>query len=164
MPPRKLTFRFTSSLEQLDRDPPFPILPVPDPIADAWKRAKVRRLVGTINGYALKRALMNHADGGSFLIVSRDIIKAAQIGARTPAALEFGPDPTPDQIDMPEEFALVLDQDAPAKTRWDTFTIGRQRSLASYVASAKTEPTRIKRSLELALKIRTHTLYGDTKR
>lgn len=164
MPPRKLTFRFPSSLERLERDPPFPILPVPDDIAAAWKQAKIRRLVGTINGHAIKRALMNHADGGSFLIVSRAIIKAAQIGSRTPATLEFGPDPTPDQLDMPDEFQFVLDDDPAALARWDTFTLGRQRSLVSYITSAKTEPTRIKRSLELALKIRTHTLYGDISR
>lgn len=156
-----LTFRFTSSLERLEREMPFSILPVPDEIAAAWKKAKVRRLVGTINGHPVNRALMNHADGGSFIIVSRDLIKTARINARSANQLVLRPDPTPDRIELPEEFQLALDQDQEAKARWDTFTPGRQRSLASYVTSAKTEPTRIKRSLELAQKIRTHSLYSD---
>jgi uncharacterized protein YdeI (YjbR/CyaY-like superfamily) len=62
---------------------------------------------------------------------------------------------------VPGELLLALAQDPAAQARWDTFPPGRQRSLASYVTSAKTEPTRIKRAVALATKIRTHTLYGD---
>jgi hypothetical protein len=36
-----------------------------------------------------------------------------------------------------------------------------QRSIASYVTSAKRQETRIKRALELAHKLKTYTLYGD---
>ena len=55
----------------------------------------------------------------------------------------------------------MLDQDDAARARWDTFTVGRRRSLLIYITGAKTEPTRIKRSLDLARMIRTHNLYGD---
>lgn len=140
---------------------PFHALPVPDEVAAAWKQAGVRRLVGTINGHAVNRALMNHADGGSFFIISREMMKAAGIGLKIPAVLAFKPDPAPHEPAVPEELRLALDQDPAAKKRWDTFTPGRQRSLIVYVTGAKTEPTRIKRSLELAQKIRTHSLYGD---
>jgi hypothetical protein len=33
--------------------------------------------------------------------------------------------------------------------------------MAGYVTGAKREETRIKRALEMAYKLRTHTLYGD---
>lgn len=161
MPVGKLAFRFTSTLQRLEQEMAFHILPVPDDIAATWKKAKVRRLVGKINGHAVKRALMNHAGGGSFFIVSREFIKQAEIGARTPATMDFKPDPAPDWLDMPEEFAIALRQDPAARARWETFTPGRRRSLLSYIASAKTEPTRIKRAVELATKIRTHSLHGD---
>lgn len=164
MPAPKLAFRFTSTLARLEQDMAFHILPVPDDIAAAWKQAKVRRLIGTINGHSFKRALMNHADGGSFFIVGRDIIKAAGISPRTPTKLDFRPDPKPDDLDMPEEFAIALRQDPEAKKRWHTFTIGRQRSLLVYITTAKTEPTRIKRAVDLATKIRTHALYGDVQK
>ena len=164
MPSGKLAFRFTASLERLEQDMAFHILPVPDDIATAWKQAKVRRLVGTINGHPVKRALMNHAGGGSFLMVGRDMMKAAGISARTPSVLEFKPDPKPDEIDLPEEFLLALRQDPAAQQRWDSFTPGRQRSLLVYITTAKTEPTRIKRAVELATKISTHSLYGDLQK
>ncbi len=62
---------------------------------------------------------------------------------------------------MPDAFALVLEQDPAARERWDTFPVGRQRSLLHFITSAKQEATQIKRAWELAEKIRTHTLYGD---
>lgn len=160
----KLAFRFTSSLVRLDSGMQFHILPVPDKAAAAWKKAKVRRLVGTVNGHAVKRALQSHADGGSFLIVGRALLKETGVGFKAPAVLALRPDPAPDRLELPEEFQLVLDQDDAARARWETFKLGKQRSLAYYVSSAKTEPTRIKRSLELAKKIRTHTLYGDLQK
>jgi hypothetical protein len=160
----KLAFRFTSQVMRLDQGMPFHILPVPDEAAAAWKKAKVRRLIGTVNGHAINRALMNHADGGSFLIVNRDFMKEAGINLKTPAVLAFQPDPAPDRLDLPEEFRLALDQDDAARARWDTFKPGRQRSLLVYITGAKTEPTRIKRALDLAQKIRTHALYSDLQK
>ena len=107
---------------------------------------------------------MSHADGGSFLIISRSTIKTTGISFRTNAVMEFRPDPAPHQLDLPEELRLALDQDDAARERWATFTLGRQRSLVSYITSAKTEATRIKRAVELATRIRMHTLYGDLQR
>ena len=161
MAPGRLTFRFTSPLVRLAH---FHALPVPDKITMAWKNAGIRRLIGTINGHPIKRALMGHADGGSFLIVSRAVIKTAGLGSHIEAKLEFRPDPAPHQLDMPEELRLALDQDNAARERWTGFTLGRQRSLASFITSAKNEATRIRRAVELATRIRTHTLYGDLQR
>lgn len=161
MPAGKLAFRFTARVVLVDQGMRYHALPVPDEIAAAWKKAKIRRLVGTINGHPVNRALMNHAGGGSFFIVSRDLMKTAGLGLKTPAVLDFKPAPAPANLDIPPEFEAVLNQEPAARARWDTFTTGRQRSLLIYVTGAKTEPTRIKRSLELARKIGTHTLYGD---
>ena len=157
----RLHFRYTSSLVRLAH---FHVLPVPDKIAMTRKKAGIRRLIGTINGHPIKRALMSHADGGSFLIISRSTIKTTGISFRTNAVMEFRPDPAPHQLDLPEELRLALDQDDAARERWATFTLGRQRSLVSYITSAKTEATRIKRAVELATRIRMHTLYGDLQR
>jgi hypothetical protein len=157
----KLNFRFTSAIVRLEQGVTYHALPVPDAAAAAWKKAQVRRLIGTINGHPARRALMSHAGGGSFLIVGRELMRQAGISGKAPVRLEFRPDPAPDQLDLPEEFRLVLDQDHAARARWESFTTGRQRSLLIYITGARTEPTRIKRAVELARLIRTRTLHGD---
>lgn len=161
----KLTFRFTSQLVRLESAlGKYHVLPVPDDVAAAWKAAKVRRLVGTIDGQPVKRALQSHADGGSFLILGRPLLQDIGLTLKSIARCEIGPDPKPDELDLPEELLAALEQDEEARVRWESFTLGRRRSLASYVISARQEPTRIKRALELTYKIRTQTLYGDRKR
>jgi len=164
MPTGKLVFRFTAPLVQLDQGMRYHALPVPAQVATAWKKARVRRLVGTINGVPVKRALKNHADGDCFLIVGRDLMEKTGLSSQKPATLELGPDRNPDQLDIPPEFELALQQDPAARARWNTFTVGRQRSLLIYITGAKTEPTRIKRSVILATQIATHRLYGDLRK
>ena len=158
------TEHFTATVVRLETGMRFHALPVPDEIAAKFKAAGVRRLIAVINGHTRKRALQSHADGGSFLIVGGDLLKTCGLKLRSTTTVSLSPDPEPDALDMPDAFALVLEQDDEARTRWDTFTIGRQRSLLHYISSAKQEATQIKRSWELAEKIRTHSLYGDKGR
>jgi hypothetical protein len=152
---------FTATVVRLDTGMRYHALPVPDTIAKKFKAAGTRRLIAVINGHTCKRALQNHADGGSFIIVGGDLLKTCGLKLRSTATVSLAPDPEPDAVDMPEAFALVLDQDEAARARWDTFSIGRQRSLLHYITSAKQEATQIKRAWKLAEKIRTHSLYGD---
>lgn len=157
-----LRFEFAARLEPLPSATGVTqIAPVPEEIAQAWKDAGIRRLVGTVNGHPARRALQNHADGGSFIMLGRPLLKEAGAGVRSTVRMVFEPDPDPDALDMPAEFAAVLEQDEAARTRWETFTTGMQRSLLLYVTSAKREETRIRRSLDLARKIRGRRLHGD---
>jgi len=161
--PKTAPSHFTATVVRLDTGMRYHALPVPDDVAEKLKASGARRLLATINGHVFKRALQNHADGGSFIILGREQLKTCGLKLRSTATVSLVPDPTPDLLDMPECFALVLDQDDEARTRWDSFPIGRQRSLLHYITSAKQEATQIKRAWDLADKIRTHTLYGDKK-
>lgn len=160
-----LVFRFTAPLVRHETALGVThILPVPAEVAAAWKKAKVRRLVGTINGHPVNRGLQHHADGGSYLTLGRPLLREIGLGPKVVAAVELGPDPKANEPDLPEELQAALEQDAEARARWETFPQGMRRSLASYVTSAKQGPTRIKRALELAHKIRTRGLHRDRQR
>lgn len=138
-------------------------LPVPDDVAEIFKAAGARRLIATINGHVCKRALQKHADGGSFIVVGADLLKTCGLKKGSTTTVSLTVDAAPDDLEMPETFALILAEDAAALKRWETLPLGRQRSLLHHITSAKQEATQIKRSWELAEKIRTHTLNGDTK-
>lgn len=136
-------------------------VPLPDEIADALQAEGVRRLDCTLNGLPVRRAIQRRRDGPRYLLLSQSLLR--EIGARFGDTVTVGlrPDPNPEHIELGEELEAALDQDAAAAERFYGMTPGRQRSLASYVTSAKRTGTRIKRALELAHKLRTHTLYGD---
>jgi hypothetical protein len=159
--PKSSIICFTSTVFRLETGMCYHALPVPDDVAEKLKAANVRRLLATINGHVFKRALQSHADGGSFIILGREQLKICGLKLHSTVNVSLVPDPTPDLLDMPECFALVLDQDDEAHAGWETFSIGRQRSLLHFITSAKQEATQIKRAWQLAEKIRTRSLYGD---
>lgn len=161
--PKATPARFTATVVRLDTGMRYHALPVPSDVAASFKKAGISRLIATVNGHTYRRALQNHADGDSFIILGRELLKECGLKRGSTATVTLTPDPEPEALDIPDCFTLVLEQDDAARTRWHTFPLGRQRSLLHYITSAKQEATRIKRSWELAEKIRTHSLYGDRK-
>lgn len=159
--PRAKVLSFTAKVVRLDSGMRYHAVPVPDDVAEKLKAVGSRRVVATIGEHTFRRGLMNHAEGDSYIVLGGDILKTCGLREGSSVALTLAPDPEPDALDMPECFALVLEQDHEARARWETFPIGRRRSLLHYITSAKTEATQIKRAWDLAEKIRTRTLYGD---
>ena len=141
----------------------YHLVPVPAESAAALLAAGTRRVVAVLNGHAVRRALTQH-DGGTVLMLGRDTMRAVGVAEGDTVFADVSPDPEPDRVDLGDEFEAVLAQDAEAAERFFGFTPGRQRSMAIYVTGAKQTETRTRRALELARKLRTHTLYGDTPR
>ena len=77
--------------------------------------------------------------------------------------VELWPDPDPEHVELPEELTEVLAQDEAAARLFHALTAGRRRSLAYHVSSAKRPETRIRRSLELAKRLRNGTLFTTTR-
>jgi hypothetical protein len=146
---------------RLDGGIRFHAVPVPDAVAEKLKAAGSRRVLATIGVHTFRRGLMNHAEGDSYIVLGGDILKTCGLREGSPVAVTLASDPEPDELEVPECFTLVLEEDAEARARWETFPVGRRRSLLHYITSAKTEATRIKRSWDLAEKIRTRSLHGD---
>lgn len=160
------SFHFTAPAEPLGDSPHFVHhgLPVPPEVVAEMKARKERRLIGTMNGHPFNLALHGRADDETrYLLLSRQTMRALKARAGDLIRVECAPDPTPDQVTLCEELTEVLAQEPEAAARFYAFTPGKQRSLAHYVHSAKRVDTRINRALELAYKLRTHTLYGDQR-
>lgn len=137
------------------------VLLVPHEIAEQFAEAKVTRILLHIESHTYRRAIQNKRDGRRFVVLGKEILRETRLAEGDQVRASIEEDPEPDYIEMAEEFTVVLDQDPEALERWNTFTIGKKRSLALYVTGAKRSDTRIKRALELAEKIRTRTLNGD---
>lgn len=163
MPNDNLDTDFITNLVRLDDGMGYHAFEVPSDVADEYARAGIRRVIVRLNGIDFRRAIQRKRDGRRLIMLGQSFLKDADVFREDIIAVRMRPDPEPDAVDLGEEFAEVLAQDDAARARWETFTIGRQRSLAHYVTSAKRSDTRLKRALELAEKIRTHTLYGDGK-
>ncbi len=139
----------------------YHFVPVPADIAARLASSGTRRVIAVLNGVPVRRALVTQG-GAPALIVGLPLLRDIRAALGDTVLVDAYPDPEPDRIDLGDEFEAALADDPEASARFFAMTPGRQRSLASYVTSARRPETRLKRADELAHTLRTSTLYGDT--
>ncbi len=77
--------RFTTILEKQEEGFHYNNGALPPAIAAAYREAGVKRVIATFNGSApQRRALISDGQGGSYLILSKDMVKTARarLGSR----------------------------------------------------------------------------------
>ncbi len=154
-------YTFKASLSTIDKLFMNYMVVVPDEIVQEINQKRIRTK-GTINGIDFSLAIQHIKNGAYYFSINNELRKKAKLTEDKEALIKFVVVDS-DVLEIPEEFLEVLSQDEMAMEMFNTFTIGKQRSLCIYVQGAKLVESRIKRSLELAEKIKTRTLYGDKK-
>jgi hypothetical protein len=138
----------------------FHYIPVPVEIADTLLASGSKRVLVSLSGKSYRRAIQS-SKTAPCVVVGMNILREVGYRFGDIARIEIEGDRNSDKVDLGEEFEEVLNQDEDARKRFNSMTTGQQRSLAYYVTSAKRVETRIKRSFEIARKLRTYTLYSD---
>ncbi|MCB1232809.1 MAG: DUF1905 domain-containing protein, partial [Verrucomicrobiae bacterium] len=124
---------FPSRVERLDTGMRYHVVPVPDEIADRFLDAGHKRVLATIRGHEMRRAFQGPKDGGRYLVLGKAELKAAGVKLGDAVTVSLLSDPEPDALDIAPEFLEVLKHDDEARERWESFTVGRQRSMAIYL-------------------------------
>jgi hypothetical protein len=138
-------------------------VPLPPAIVAVLKEEKHRRLLLHIGGVVHRRALISFLEiDGHGIITGKDVLAAHGLSIGDTVSIGVEVDPNPDDLGLPEELEVWLEQDEKAAKIWSNFTPGRQRSMCYYVTSAKRAETRFKRAEELINKMKTGTLYSQT--
>ena len=153
------TFYFEEFPKLLEGKYTFAQVEIPE-IIEAQLPLGRLRTKGKINDQNFTLGIQRRKTGASFFMISKPIFKKANLSLSQKVRIQFYL-VDPSLLEIPEEFNEVLLQDELANKIWETFTLGRKRSLLHYVISAKSIDTRIKRSLELAYKFKTNGLYSQ---
>jgi len=148
--PAPQTYRFTAPLEKMNAEMSFMYVEVPIDVEREFGTRSRVRVLGTVNGVAVDRALMPQKSGVHIIILGGDIRRAAKLKKEGDLVqVEFWRHPNPDEVDIPEELAETLDFIPEMKAAWNKLTPGMKRNMCYWVGSGKTEATRAKRIAEL---------------
>ena len=139
----------------------FHYIPVPRDVASPILDSGSRRVLATLNGVEVDRAIQGGKTGEAYIVLGLAILRSIGASLGDVVVAELVPHPDPLAVELGEELEAALSMDDEASERFFTMTPGRQRGYAYYVTSAKRVETRIKRAIELTHKLRTYTLYGD---
>jgi len=155
-------YHFIGSLRPLHNISSYLGIVVPVDIMEKIGLKGRLRVKGSFNDHPFDLAIQHLKTGERYLMVSAALRRSSNISEGMSIEVKFLlSDPT--VVDLPEELMAVLAQDDDANKIWESFTPGRQRSLAHYVNSVKNIDSRIKRALELAAKAKTGELFIQKK-
>jgi hypothetical protein len=133
---------------------------VPLDLAKHFVELGVKRVLGEVNGAPFRLALISDVEGGKKLVIGSHLLKAAKAFEGGQVSITIWPDPDPDRIDLPDEFAIMLEQDEEVAAKFYALKPRKQEELAYCIGSAKHVDTRIKRAVELVHKLKHNTLYA----
>lgn len=155
MAKRERVFKFKAVLEKMSGRFAWTYVIFPhDVFALFGKRGEVR-VLGTVNGVPMDRALMPTGRGVHVLVLGQDLRKKAKVTAGDEARFEVWLNPKPHEIPLPDELRETLDFLPDFKQGWERMRPGMQRSICIWLNSAKTTATRAKRIAEVLRRFET---------
>jgi len=147
MPPKPRTFR--AALEKGDRALGWTIARVPfDPAA--WKNMIRLRVQGDINGFPFRTSLFPDPRGGFYLLVNRTMQEGANSRLGDTAEFRLEPDLAPREAELPDELAILLDEEPGLRQWYDSLSEYTRREIGKWIAGVKSDASRMRRAEQMA--------------
>jgi hypothetical protein len=137
-------------LEKDNRALGWTIARVPFDPAGAWKQMVRLRVRGDINGFAFRTSLFPDARGGFYLLVNRAMQQGAAVSLGDTADFRLGPDLEPREAELPDELAVLLDQEPGLRDWYGDLTEYMRREIGKWVMDVKSDEARLRRAEQMA--------------
>jgi hypothetical protein len=142
--------KFRAVLEQGGRALGWTIARVPFEPAEVWPNMIRRRVAGEINGAPFRTSLFPDPQGGFFILINREMQKTAGVSLGDAAAFVLEPDLRPCPAELPEQLAVLLDEQ-PGLHEWcEGLSESTRREIAKWIAAPKSEEARLRRAQQMA--------------
>lgn len=144
------TKAFRATLEKGSRALGWTIARLPFDPSEAWPNMVRHRVAGDINGHPFRTSLFPDARGGFYLLVNRDMQRAAGVALGDSAEFRLGPDLEPRPAELPDELAALLDEEPGLHDWYNGFTEYTRREIGKWVTAPKSDEARLRRAEQMA--------------
>jgi uncharacterized protein YdeI (YjbR/CyaY-like superfamily) len=141
---------FRATLEQGSLALGWIIAHIPFDPAEAWPKMIRQRVRGEINGFAFRTSLFPDPRGGFYLLANRVMQKGAGVHLGDPAEFWLEPDLEERPIELPDELAVLLDDEPGLRAWYDSLTEYTRREIGKWIQGVKTDASRMKRAEQMA--------------
>jgi hypothetical protein len=142
--------KFPAVLEKGDRALGWTIARVPFDPAAQWKQMVRLRVRGDVNGFEFRTSLFPDARGGFHLLVNRAMLAGAGAGLGDKAEFRLEPDLEPREAELPDELAVLLDEEAGLSAWYGKLTEYTRREIGKWVIGVKSNEARMRRAEQMA--------------
>ncbi len=156
------TRTFRAQLEQGSLALGWIIARVPFDPAEAWPKMIRLRVRGEINSFAFRTSLFPDPRGGFFLLVNRVMQKGSDAYLNDTAEFRLEADLEARAAEIPDELAVLLDDEAGLRAWYDSLTEYTRREIGKWINSVKSDASRMKRAEQMAERLLA-TMEGEVE-
>ena len=143
--------RFQAVLEPLGDGLGWVVAWLPFDAAKAWKKRLRQRVTVEVGGKVFRTSLFAGARrAGQFVLVNKKMQQAADAGVGTMVEFAIAPDLEPRDAELPDELAVLLDDEPGLREWYDSLTEYMRREIGKWVMEPKSEATRMRRTEQMA--------------
>ena len=142
--------RFNAVLEKGDRALGWTVVRVPFDPAEVWAERVRLRVCGEVNGFRFRTSLFPDARGGYCLLVNRAVQAGAGLVLGSAAEFVLEPDLEARPAELPDELAVLLDEEESLRAWYDGLTEYTRREIGKWVCGVKSEAARLGRAEQMA--------------
>jgi hypothetical protein len=141
------TQTFNAVLEKGERALGWTIARVPFAPADVWPKRIRLRVKGAVNGFAFQTSLFPLAGSeGFYLLVNEAMQRGASVRLGQTAEFFLEPDLEERPAELPEELAVLLDDEPGLRCWYDALSEYTRRELGKWVLGVKGDAARLRRA------------------
>jgi uncharacterized protein YdeI (YjbR/CyaY-like superfamily) len=149
---------FEAVLEPLGAGLGWTVAWVPFDPGVVWSGMVRLRVRGSVNGFAFRTSLFpashaagsSHGRSGYFLLVNKAMQKGAGVRVGEAAEFRLEPDLEERAAELPDELAVLLDEEAGLRAWYDGMTEYMRREIGKWVVGVKTDEARMRRAEQMA--------------
>ena len=142
--------RFKAVLEKGNRALGWTVVRVPFEPAKEWKQMVRQRVRGEVNGHAFRTSLFPDTRGGCCLLVNRAMQAGAGVRLGDTAEFMLEPDLEPREAELPDELAVLLDEEPGLREWFGSLTEYMRREIGKWVMDVKSDEARMRRAEQMA--------------
>ena len=142
--------KFRAVLEKGDRSLGWTVARVPFVPSEAWPKMVRLRVRGEVNGFGFRTSLFPDPRGGFYLLVNKVTQHGAGVVAGDVAEFRLEPDLEARAADLPDELAVLLDDEPGLREWYDELTEYTRREIGKWVLGVKSDEARMRRAEQMA--------------
>jgi hypothetical protein len=152
---KKIAKTFRAQLETGGQALGWTIARVPFAPAAVWKEMVRLRVRGTINGFAFRTSLFPDSRAGDgagdfFLLISKAMQRGGDTRLGHLAEFTLEPDLGPREAELPDELAVLLDEERGLREWHDDLSEYTRREIGKWVLGVKSDASKMKRAQQMA--------------
>jgi len=143
--------KFKARLERLGPALGWTIARVPFVPTETWPKMVRLRVRGEVNGFPFRTSLFPVTGGGGyFLLVNKGMQQGGEVRLGEVAEFRLEPDLESRPAALPDELAVLLDEEPGLRGWYDELTEYTRREIGKWIAGVKSDEARMRRAEQMA--------------